>query len=158
MQKEILASSENLIVYEGSVRDLYVEGNTCLGVHLSNGETLTSDAVVLTTGTFLGGICHIGAGFKMPAGRFMRGLKNGKFEGFDSLTAEPPSSELAVSLRKKFPLGRLRTGTPPRIARDSIDYSALEAQECDANPKWFSFEHEFHGFRMHSAPITCHMA
>lgn len=96
------------------------------GLTLANGEKLECDAVVLTTGTFLGGLIHIGDETR-PAGRI----------------GEPPNNSISAVLRKRgFSLGRLKTGTPARLDRRSIDYSRLDMQEADKDPVPFSFMSE----------------
>jgi tRNA uridine 5-carboxymethylaminomethyl modification enzyme len=67
------------------------------------------------------------------AGRFMRHNQS------SDIKIEPASNDLANFLRAKFPVGRLRTGTPPRLNRKTIDYKNLAIQESDVEPKWFSF-------------------
>lgn len=85
------------------------------GVELANGTVVNAGAVVITTGTFLGGILHTGDS-QTPGGR----------------VGERPATELSASLRALgFRMGRLKTGTPPRLRRDSIDYEGLEAQPSD---------------------------
>lgn len=118
-------TGNRLELYQGSVRDLLVEEGKCVGVLLEDGTTLRSKSVVLTTGTFLGAMCHIGQE-SFPAGRFMRhNLNSG--EG-DQIKLEPPSNALSQSIRKLgFPIARLRTGTPPRLSKQSIDYEGLQA-------------------------------
>lgn len=99
-------------------------GNSIVkGVILANGSKLMSHSVVLTTGTFLNGVIHV---------------------GFDSHEAgrirEKPSKSLAESIKKLgFKMGRLKTGTPPRIRKCTIDFSNLESQKPDENPKPFSY-------------------
>jgi tRNA uridine 5-carboxymethylaminomethyl modification enzyme len=85
-------------------------------VVLDSGEALLASKVIITTGTFLGGRCYIGQD-EIQAGRFLR-----KEEG-----AEPSSVGLAQSLRRlKFPIDRLRTGTPPRLDGKTINYKDLD--------------------------------
>ena len=100
---------------------------------MQSGQILNSKAVVLTTGTFLGGQCYIGKEM-YPAGRFMRQNQS------TDIKIEPASNDLAEFLRAKFPIGRLRTGTPPRLNRKTIDYSNLAIQASDVQPHWFSFK------------------
>jgi len=77
----------------------------------------------------------------MAAGRFMRHTSK-------DIKLEPASNELAAKLRAKFPVGRMRTGTPPRLDRNTINYTGLEAQKSDEWIKWFSFANEFNGYRL----------
>jgi len=124
--KYIIESQENLDVLYSSVEDLVIENNQVVGVVIKNGEILRADSVVLTTGTFLSGMIHIGDQ-KIPAGR----------------VGEQPSIGLSETLKKyNFNLGRLKTGTPPRISSKSINYSELEAQPGDNPPIPFSYLNE----------------
>lgn len=98
-------------------------GEAVDGVELADGSRLRAPAVVLTTGTFLGGRLFAGA-WEAPGGRH----------------GEPPAARISASLRALgIRLGRHKTGTPPRLHRDSIDYSRLELQPGDAEPQPFSF-------------------
>ena len=118
--KSIIESEENLSVLYASVEDLLIENDKICGVALASGDKIKADSIVLTTGTFLSGLIHIGS-IKIPAGR----------------VGEAPSTGLSATLKKyNFNLGRLKTGTPPRIDAKSIDYSNLETQPGDnpANP------------------------
>jgi len=105
-------------------------------VKTANDEIVQTSKVVITTGTFLRGVCHIGFK-KYPAGRHIR----------DSDLTEPPSIGLAETLQRyNFPLGRLTTGTPPRLLSQSINYEGLATQGSDDPISPFSFVHEFEGF------------
>ncbi len=105
------------------VAALEVEGGAVAGVRLASGHVIEARQVVVTTGTFLDGLIHIGP-VQRPAGRF----------------DEPAAVELAASLRSLgLPGGRLKTGTPPRIHRSSIDFSALTLQPGDEEPVPLSF-------------------
>lgn len=97
-----------------SIEDLVIDKSTdtLRGVKTAEDEIIPCKTAVLTTGTFLRGICHIGLK-KYPAGRHLR----------DSDDTEPPSIGLSNTLKEyEFPLGRLTTGTPPRISAKSINY------------------------------------
>ena len=121
--KSIIESQENLSVLYASVEDLLIENNKVCGVVLADGSRIMADSIVLTTGTFLSGLIHIGS-TKIPAGR----------------VGENPSVGLSETLKKyNFNLGRLKTGTPPRIDSKSIDYSNLEVQPGDNPPNPFSY-------------------
>ncbi|MCG2841856.1 tRNA uridine-5-carboxymethylaminomethyl(34) synthesis enzyme MnmG [Sandaracinobacter sp. RS1-74] len=116
-----LVGQSGVEVVEAEVTDLLVEHGRCAGVVTSRGE-LRAGAVVLTTGTFLGGVMHIGE----------RQLAGGR-------VGESGASALAVRLRALgLPMGRLKTGTPPRLDARSIDWSNLEAQAGDSEPAFFS--------------------
>lgn len=122
MMKE-MNSLENLSLIYGEVTDLLVTGDAVNGVRLSDGSTLKSRAVVLTTGTFLGGMIHIGD--KSYSGGRMNAAA---------------STRLAGRLRERaLDIGRLKTGTPPRLDGKSIDWSLLETQPGDEFPELFSF-------------------
>jgi tRNA uridine 5-carboxymethylaminomethyl modification enzyme len=117
-----IAGTANLAVIEGEVADLALAGGRVSGVILADGRTLPCAAVVLTTGTFLRGLIHIGE-TQIPAGRI----------------GEAPSVGLARTLdRAGFALGRLKTGTPARLDGRTIDWSGLEMQSADADPVPFS--------------------
>ncbi|XP_060608892.2 protein MTO1 homolog, mitochondrial isoform X2 [Anolis sagrei] len=130
MQKEIL-QIPHLTVCEASVEDLLLKepeldhpGKCCVsGVILEDGRKVHASSVVLTTGTFLRGMILIGLE-TYPAGRM----------------GDQPSIGLAQTLESLgFSLGRLKTGTPPRLEKESIDFSGLEQQTADSSPVPFSF-------------------
>ncbi|KAI8635014.1 mitochondrial translation optimization protein [Xylariaceae sp. FL1651] len=134
--REELQTYPNLSIITGSVSDIVVDENMTdvdspaksriTGVRLETGEILPTTQVIITTGTFLGGEIHIGLE-AYPAGRM----------------GEEATFGLSKSLRDAgFQLGRLKTGTPPRIAKDSIDYRALEVQAGDDPPEPFSYLHD----------------
>jgi tRNA uridine 5-carboxymethylaminomethyl modification enzyme len=121
MQAEIVAT-KNLTVIEGEASDLVIAHNEAAGVVLADGRTLAAKSVVLTTGTFLRGLIHIGE-TQIPAGRF----------------GEAPSLGLSERLEQTgLALRRLKTGTPPRIDGRTIDWAALEMQPGDEPPEPFS--------------------
>lgn len=102
---------------------LLLDGDSVAGIELANGERVYAGAVVITTGTFLNGLIHIGPE-QHPAGR----------------AGEPASQRLAESIRALgLKMGRLKTGTPPRVHRDSVDFSVLEEERGDDPPVPFSF-------------------
>ena len=118
-----LSEQENLEIVAAAVEDLLVEKGRIRGVLSGGGREFRASRVVLTTGTFLRGIIHIGEK-SWPAGR----------------TGEAPALGLATTLaRAGFALGRLKTGTPPRLDGRSIDWAGLERQPGDENPVLFSF-------------------
>jgi tRNA uridine 5-carboxymethylaminomethyl modification enzyme len=111
-----------LTVIEGEADDLLIEQGAVVGVRLANAEELRCGAVVLTTGTFLRGLIHIGEQ-QTPAGR----------------VGEAPAVGLALTLeRLGLRLGRLKTGTPPRLDGRTIDWASLEMQNGDDPPEPFS--------------------
>ncbi len=122
MQARLL-DQPNLDIRAGAVEDLILSSARVAGVVLANGEEITAGAVVLTTGTFLGGLIHIGER-KIPAGR----------------VDEAPSLGLSRTLKSfNLRMGRLKTGTPPRLDGRTIDWARLERQEGDTPPSPFSF-------------------
>jgi tRNA uridine 5-carboxymethylaminomethyl modification enzyme len=121
--QEILEAQENLDIRAAAVEDLALGADgTVRGVVLASGEVVPARAVVITTGTFLRGLIHMGED-TIPAGR----------------AGEAPSAGLSATLeRAGFALGRLKTGTPPRLDGRTIDYAALDVQEGDDPPTPFS--------------------
>ena len=120
--QDILTSTPKLRLLEGEATDLIIEGGKVAGVITHTGECISCHAVVLTTGTFLRGLIHIGE-TKIPAGR----------------AGEAPSIGLSDTLaRYDFMLGRLKTGTPPRLDGRTIQWDILEPQPGDAVPTPFS--------------------
>ncbi len=120
----VLAEQLNLTIRAGAVEDLTLDAtNRVTGVVLACGETIHAGAVVLTTGTFLRGLIHIGEA-KTAAGR----------------VGEAPSVGLADTLKRlDFLVGRLKTGTPPRLDGRTIDWAATRPQAGDVPPPPFSF-------------------
>ena len=122
MRRE-LESIPNLYLRQGEVIRILTEDDRVAGVELMDGRLLRADAVVITTGTFLNGLIHVGAR-RFSAGR----------------SGEPPSIKLAENLRELgFRIARLKTGTPPRLDARSIDFKAFEEQPGDDFPTPFSF-------------------
>ena len=122
VQRDIF-NQPNLYVREAMVEEVLVDNNQVQGVRTLIGEEIKARAVLLTTGTFLRGLLHIGLK-NYPGGRF----------------GDPASQGLSGSLKKLgIELGRLKTGTVPRLRRDSIDFEKLEVQPGDNPPKPFSF-------------------
>ncbi len=124
--RRVLESTPNLSLRQGLVVDLIVENNQVTGVEMQDSRRLGAKSVIVATGTFLNGTIHTGEK-TFSAGR----------------AGEPASIELAESLRRfGFPVGRLKTGTPPRIDGRTIDWDAFEAQPPDEKPVAFSFATE----------------
>ena len=124
--KSVLERQENLELRQGSVERLLVEGNEARGVETAFGEYFHACTVIITTGTFLNGLIHIGLNH-FPAGRM----------------GDPPSIGLAHSLRDVgFEVGRLKTGTTPRLNGNTIDFSKTEIHKGDDPPHPFSFSTE----------------
>ncbi len=124
--RQVLEATTNLHLRQGIVVDLIVENNKVVGVEMQDTRRLGAKAVIIATGTFLNGTIHTGRR-TFSAGR----------------AGEPASIELAESLKKLgFPVGRLKTGTPPRLDGRTIDWDAFEPQSADENPVAFSFATE----------------
>lgn len=118
-----LREQGGVAMLEGEVADLVVDHGCCRGVVLADGRVVSARAVVLTTGTFLRGMIHLGE-VTTPAGRI----------------GEAPSLALAERLQRLgLRLGRLKTGTPARLDGRTIDYTGLDAQPGDEEPAAFSF-------------------
>ena len=134
MQAEFL-SRPDLVVVEGEVTDLIVVGGSAKGVVLKDGSEIASKSVVLTAGTFLRGKIHIGHDVS----------KGGRI-------GDAPSDLLANRLLDmNLPMGRLKTGTPPRLAGNSINWDVLDRQDADADPVFFSFLTN----EQHAPQISC---
>ena len=117
-----IRETANLAVVEGEVEDLLIANGRVIGARLGDGRELGCGAVVLTTGTFLRGLIHVGEK-QTPAGR----------------VGEAPALGLSKTLeRVGFALGRLKTGTPPRLDGATIDWAAVEMQPGDDPPEPFS--------------------
>ncbi len=140
--QSLLAEQPNLDVQAKAVADILLDtSGACAGVVTESGEEIGAGRVVITTGTFLRGLIHMGE-TKIPAGR-ARG------DG-----VEEPSTALAETLhRLGFKLGRLKTGTPARLDGRTIDYSALERQDGDDPPAPFSYLTD----RITTPQIACHI-
>ena len=122
MQKKLLNYC-NLTVFSDPVIRFVFDKNTIKGFETKSGKKVSCNKLILTTGTFLNGLIHIGDE-KVPAGRY----------------DEKPSTGLSEQLEKyKFKIGRLKTGTPPRLDSRTINYENLEEQFADQNPYFFSF-------------------
>lgn len=132
-----LAEQSGLSVRAEAVEGLDVREGRIRGVRTARGEAIAAERVVLTTGTFLRGLVHVGEE-KTPAGR----------------VGEPPSLGLSAALgRLGFGLGRLKTGTPPRLDGRTIDYAGLEVQAGDDPPVPFSFLTD----RIVQVQVPCHI-
>ncbi|HXX83720.1 MAG TPA: tRNA uridine-5-carboxymethylaminomethyl(34) synthesis enzyme MnmG [Casimicrobiaceae bacterium] len=131
-----LENQPNLTLFQQAVDDLTLRGDRVTGVVTQLGVVFEADAVVLTTGTFLSGLIHVGLEH-YEAGR----------------AGDPPAKTLALRLRKlRLPVGRLKTGTPPRLDGRTIDFTCLELQPGDDPPPVFSFVGER---RMHPRQLPC---
>lgn len=124
--RRVLEATPNLHLRQGVVVDLIVENNTVIGVELQDSRRFAAKSVVIATGTFLNGVIHTGDK-TFSAGR----------------AGEPASIELAESLKRHgFPVGRLKTGTPPRLDGRTIDWDAFTPQDEDTEAVPFSFATE----------------
>ncbi|MCB8762380.1 tRNA uridine-5-carboxymethylaminomethyl(34) synthesis enzyme MnmG [Planktothrix agardhii 1029] len=139
VMKNIVENQENLTVREGMVTDLILGKNQeIIGVETYFGVAFKCQAVILTTGTFLGGIIWVG-NKSMAAGRAGEFAAVGLTETLNRLG---------------FETGRLKTGTPARVDKRSVDYSKLEPQPGDAEVRWFSFDPEV---QIEREQICCHL-
>ena len=135
--QRLLAETDGLTIVEAEASRLVLDGGAVAGVALVDGRALSCRAAVVATGTFLRGVIHLGEQ-RTAAGR----------------VGEPPSVELARALDGAgFALGRLKTGTPPRLDGATIDWSALEVQRGDDPPEPFSAMTE----RIEPPQLPCHI-
>ena len=135
--RRALETQTNLELICDEVDKLLFANSKVTGIRTRNGLDLSALSVVITTGTFLNGRIHIGMD-SSPAGR----------------AGEEPSTKLSQSfLKQGFELGRLKTGTPPRLLRNTIDFSKCEIQNGDINPKPFSFSTE----KLDRPQVPCHI-
>ncbi len=135
--RRTLEAEPNIGWIIGRAGRILTDSGGVAGLELEDGQRFTCRSVVVTTGTFLNGLIHIGPETR-PSGR----------------AGEPPTVELADSLKSfGFSWGRLKTGTPPRLDRASIDFSVFTAEYGDAEPVPFSFQTE----RLDRPRVACHL-
>ena len=133
--RHTLEATPNLHLRQGLVIDFIIENGCVVGVELQDTRRLQANAVIVATGTFLNGLIHTGRR-TYTAGR----------------AGEPASIELAESLKRLgFPVGRLKTGTPPRLDGRTVDWDAFTPQPADERPIPFSFSTEY----IEQPQITC---
>ncbi len=121
--KEKLVNYCNLSIFSDPVISFIFKKNVINGFYTKSGKKVLTSKIILTTGTFLNGLIHIG-NERIPAGRFN----------------EKPSTGLSEQLKKySFTIGRLKTGTPPRLDSSTINHQSLEEQYADSEPYFFSF-------------------
>src|ERR671924_525878 len=133
--QQAISAIPNLALIEAEADDLMIRGERIAGLRLADGREFGAGAVVLTTGTFLRGLIHIGER-KTPAGR----------------VGEAPALGLSSTLERiGFALGRLKTGTPPRLDGRTVDWSAVEMQPGDEPPEPFSMLTE----RIENPQVQC---
>ncbi|OPX55686.1 tRNA uridine 5-carboxymethylaminomethyl modification enzyme [Oceanospirillum multiglobuliferum] len=136
--RHILENQDNLTIFQQAADDLIMEGDTVAGVVTQSGIRFHSKTVVLTAGTFLGGVIHIG----------LQQHSGGR-------AGDPPSIALANRLREMpFRVGRLKTGTPPRIDAKTVDFSVMEAQPGDTPTPVMSFMGKLED---HPRQINCYI-
>ena len=124
--QEKLVNYCNLSIFSDPVTSFIFANNAINGFITLKGNNVKCNKLILTTGTFLNGLIHIGDE-RTPAGRFN----------------EKPSTGLSEELKKyNFKIGRLKTGTPPRLDSRSINFDNLERQCADSDPYFFSFNKE----------------
>ncbi len=137
--QDLLAEIENLEIVEAAVDDLILDeaGKRVAGIRTGDGRDFFGAAVIITTGTFLRGLIHVGDR-KIPAGR----------------VGDKPAIGLSYTFKRLgFPLGRLKTGTPPRLDGRTIDWDGLDAQPADDPPVPFSYMTD----QITVPQIPCHM-
>lgn len=135
--RQVLEGQAGLDLVAGSVERLVVEGGRVTGLVDQAGTFLSTQAVVITAGTFMKGLIHIGS-TNFSGGRI----------------GERPCHTLSDSLRELgFTLGRFKTGTPPRLKRDSLDFDHMERQEGDPDPRPFSYATS----RLDLVQVPCHI-
>ena len=136
--RQTLERQPNLVLFQQAVDDLVVVGDEVRGVITQMGLEFMAPTVVLTVGTFLAGLVHIGPA-QYQAGR----------------AGDPPANRLSEKLRElQLPVGRLKTGTPPRIDGNTVDFSALETQPGDVPVPVFSLVGDA---SQHPAQTNCHI-
>lgn len=138
VMKRVLLGQPRLSLLEGMVERILVSGDKVEGVELSDGRWYAGRAVILTTGTFLRGVIHIGS-TKFPAGRV------------NEASVERASEHL---MALGFTLGRLKTGTPPRLDGRTINFTGLVAQQGDTPPCAFSYRTD----RLQVDQVACHLS
>ncbi|MGD8305314.1 MAG: tRNA uridine-5-carboxymethylaminomethyl(34) synthesis enzyme MnmG [Ignavibacteria bacterium] len=127
---EIINQTKNLEIVEESVTNILIEDGKALGVSTQSGSEILGKAIILSSGTFLNALMHTG----------LKSESGGRF-------GEKPSTGITESLVKLgFETGRLKTGTPPRLRKDSINWDILEVQPGDENPQPFSFQTDLKNF------------
>jgi len=135
--RRVLEATDSLSLRQGKVVDLVIHNGQVVGIDLEDGRRFGAAAIVIATGTFLNGLIHTGR----------RTYSGGR-------TGEPAATELAESLKRiGFPIGRLKTGTPPRLDGRTIDWDRFEPQPGDAEPVPFSFATD----RIEQRQIKCYV-
>jgi tRNA uridine 5-carboxymethylaminomethyl modification enzyme len=138
--QDALRQIPNLEIREEAAEDLILQDGRIVGVRAASGQEYRAGAIVLTTGTFLNGLIHMGE-VQIPAGRMKASASSSEAVGqIKSDGVEPPSIGLSRTLYSfGLPMGRLKTGTPPRLDGKTIDWASLDSQAGDDPPQPFSF-------------------
>jgi tRNA uridine 5-carboxymethylaminomethyl modification enzyme len=137
---KVISSRKNIEIVVGSATEVVTENGKISGIKLSDGVEISCKALVLSSGTFLNGLMHTG----------LNQIKGGRF-------GEQPATGITESLAKLgFEHGRLKTGTPPRLRKDSINWSILEEQPGDENPQPFSHQTDLSKFPF-LPQVSCHI-
>ena len=135
--KDVLGNQENLLIIQRTIDSLIVESSKIIGVKTNLNESFYSKAFVITPGTFPNGLIHVG-NEKTSAGR----------------AGEPPTKEISDSFKSLgLNVGRLKTGTPPRLDKNSIDWTKTIIQNPDENPSFFSYETK----SIRNMQLPCHI-
>ncbi|MDA0739280.1 MAG: tRNA uridine-5-carboxymethylaminomethyl(34) synthesis enzyme MnmG [Nitrospirae bacterium] len=135
--QDTLQAQPGLEIVEGTALQILTRGDEVTGVVTNSGETIHAKAIVITSGTFLKGLMHIGLN-QLPGGR----------------AGESPAEHLSDCMRDfGFEVGRLKTGTPPRVDRDTINFDVMQAQPGDTPPRPFSYRTK----NISNPQICCHL-
>jgi len=135
--QDTLKKQAGLEIVVGTAMQILTKGSAVIGVVTNTGETIYAKAIIITSGTFLKGLMHIGLNH-LPGGR----------------AGEAPSEHLSDCMRDfGFEVGRLKTGTPPRVDRDTINFDVMQEQPGDPSPRPFSFRTKI----ISNPQICCHL-
>ena len=136
--RSLLERRHGLVLSQGTVAGLTIANGEVRGVETQDGRRFSAQAVILTAGTFLRGMIHVGLDTRLPAGR----------------AGDSPSIELAQVIEQLgVTVKRFKTGTPPRIDGSSVDLASLQRQDGDSNDYWFSFYEQ----SSHPAQLPCYL-
>ncbi len=136
----VISQTKNIEIVEGSAVDVLVENGKVIGIKNADGQIIGCKALILSSGTFLNGLMHTGL-IKTVGGRF----------------GEMPSTGITESLANLgFEYGRLKTGTPPRLKKDTINWDILEVQHGDKDPEPFSYQTDVPKFPF-LPQVNCHI-
>lgn len=136
----VISSTKNIEIVEASATEVLAENGKLIGVRTATGEEILCDALILSSGTFLNGLMHTG----------LKSTSGGRF-------GEQPATGITESLANLgFVFGRLKTGTPPRLKKESINWDILEEQPGDENPQPFSHQTDLSKFPF-LPQVSCHI-